>query len=83
MLLHDLFQPDKHMDKPYDKLVEKLKGAQTYCIINERDQPAAKECNRKLYYRQNSKNFCVRPRMGLWLYWTILIHMFQKVAEDF
>ena len=26
-----------------------LKGAQTYCIINERDQPAAKECNRKLY----------------------------------
>ena len=21
-----------------------------YCIINERDQPAAKECNRKLYY---------------------------------
>ena len=28
------------------------KGAQTYCIINEWDQPAAKECNRKLYNRQ-------------------------------
>ena len=39
-----------------------LKGAQTYCIINERDQPAAKVCNRKLYYRQKLKKLflCVR-----------------------
>ena len=29
-----------------------IKGAQTYCIINEWDQPATKECNIKLYYRQ-------------------------------
>ena len=29
-----------------------VKGARTYFIINEQDQPAAKECNRKLYYRQ-------------------------------
>ena len=26
-----------------------LKGARTYYIINEQDQLAAKECNRKLY----------------------------------
>ena len=28
-----------------------VKGAQTYCIINKWDQLAAKDCNRKLYYR--------------------------------
>ena len=36
-----------------------IKGARTYCIINEWDQPAAKECNRKLYYTQKlEKLFC-------------------------
>ena len=34
-----------------------VKDARTYCIINEQNQPAAKECNRKLYYiDKNSKN---------------------------
>ena len=34
-------------------------GARTYCIINEQNQPAAKECNRKLYYSQKLKKiFC-------------------------
>ena len=37
-----------------------VKGAWTYCIINEWDQPAAKECNRKLYNRQKlEKNYFV------------------------
>ena len=36
-----------------------IKGARTYCIINEWDQLAAGECNRKLYYRQKlEKLFC-------------------------
>ena len=36
-----------------------IKGAWTYCIINEQDQPTAKECNRKLCYRQKlEKLFC-------------------------
>ena len=40
--------------------VNDTNGAQTYCIINERDQLAAKECNRVLYYRQKlEKLFCV------------------------
>ena len=39
--------------------IKSIKGARTYCIINKRDQPAAKECNRKLYYRQKLKKlFC-------------------------
>ena len=43
-----------------------FKGAQTHCIINKWNQPAAKECNRKLYYRQKlKKNFSVRSRMGI------------------
>ena len=33
--------------------------------INERDQPAAKECNRKLYYRQKLEKLFVCLRMGL------------------
>ena len=39
-----------------------LKNALTYCIINEQDHPAAKECNRKLYYRQKLKKLflCVQ-----------------------
>ena len=39
-----------------------LKGARTFCIINEQDQPAAKEYNRKLYYRQKQKKLflCVQ-----------------------
>ena len=60
-----------------------FKGARTYCIINEQDQPAANECNRKLYYRQKLEKLFVHPRMGLGLYWTILLHVFQKVTEDF
>ena len=43
-----------------------IKGAWTYCIINKQDQPVAKECNRKLYYRQKLKKlFSVHPRTGL------------------
>ena len=61
-------------------LVKKVKGARPYCIINEQNQPVAKEYNRKLYYRQKlEKLFCVSENG----YRTILLHVFQKVAEDF
>ena len=46
------------------KYMNLLKGARTYCIINEWDQPAAKECNRKLYYRQKLKNFFCASENG-------------------
>ena len=42
-----------------DEIIGAIKGARTYCIINERDQSAAKDCNRKLCYRKKlEKLFC-------------------------
>ena len=58
-------------------------GARTYCIINKWDQKLPKNATESCTIDKNLKNFFVRPRMGLWLYWTILLHVFQKVAEDF
>ena len=71
------------MNKYKDSQSDLVRGARTYYIINKWDQPAAKECNRKLYYRQKLEKLSVHLRMGLWLYRTALLHVFQKVAEDF
>ena len=56
-----------------------LKSAWTYC--NERDQPAAKECNRKLYYRQKlfKKNiFCASKNGTL----TVSDHSTTRVPKS-
>ena len=60
-----------------------FKGARTYCIINERDQPAARECNRKLYYRQKlEKLFCASKNGALTVSDRSTTRV-PKVAEDF
>ena len=62
-----------------------VKGARTYCIIDEGTSRLPKNAIGSCTNidKNSKKNFSVRLRTGLRLYQTVILHVFQKVAEDF
>ena len=78
VLEHTPSLPCPHTFSPSSSL--HFLGARTYCIINEQDQlNATGSCT----IDKNSKKIFSASENKTWLYRIVLLHMFQKVAEDF